>query len=271
MKDIEAALKGLDANYNSKFGPYPVIFFNVLSESRRDQLQNLTKAVIHWVDISRHYPPTLPDLPVFKDLTPTSFTLGEGCASVVWWLEYLHMIRFRLVSQWHEEIFTHFDYIAQMDIDAAIESAGVDVFSQIDSHNKTFGYYSCSPDLVTCIRGLYEETLHYTQENRIDWKDKATAIMPNAYWAPFFVFRTEWFRTNPAFLHYIDFIDSTGNIYKRRWGEQTVLVLALSLSLPYEQIFFTGGLRLMHYLQPWPPARKCTGTKAAPSCCDIST
>jgi hypothetical protein len=58
-----------------------------------------------------------------------------------------------------------------------------------------------------------------------------------------------------------------GYIYTRRWGEQTVLPLALSLSLDPDQIFFTGGVALHHYAKPWKPSPQCHRASWSPNCC----
>jgi hypothetical protein len=47
-------------------------------------------------------------------------------------------------------------------------------------------------------------------KHNITWTNKWLAVSPNAFWAPWYIWRTEWFRTNADFRQYVEWVDNTG-------------------------------------------------------------
>jgi hypothetical protein len=269
------SLKNLQDNYNSKYGPYPVIIFHSLPQSAREQIEKASNAVIHWVDVGDIFPKrTFPDLPIFKGMNYSEdLKLGQDCAHgrIKWQMGYFNMIRFRSVLLWREPILRFFDYIIQIDSDIDIKRADVDVFEQIHSLNRTFGYYSCVTD-GSCTNGLYDASKSYAREAGIEWKHLDKIADPVAYYGNFLIFKTSFFVDNKPLLDYFDAMDNLGGIFFHRWAEQVMIPIALAMHLEYDQLYWIGSkhVELYHYAQPYNPApqKKCPGVKAEPDCCE---
>jgi len=273
---ITKSLKNLEKNFNQKYGPYPVIIFHAISQEDQETISKVSNAVIHWVDVRDLFPKDkFPDLPVFSEMKYSeSLKLGQDCAHgrYKWNMGYLNMIRFRSVLLWREPILQFFDYIIQIDSDVDIIEANKDLFNEIESLNRVFGYYSCVSD-PSCTKGLYDKTNEYVNSRGIKWKHREKIQDPVAYYGNFLIFKTNWFLENQPLLDYFDYIDNLGGIYFYRWAEQVMLPIILAMHLEFEKVYWIGDskLKLHHYGVQYPqPQRNCPDMPKgyiAPNCC----
>jgi hypothetical protein len=278
LGDIKRSLYNLEKNYNSKFGPYPIIIFHSLHPSRKfcqEIASVVKKSHIYFIDVRPLFTKDIfPDIePFFNQTYTDNLRLGWDCSGgrLRWGLGYFNMIRFRTVLLWREPILQYFDYVVQIDSDIDILRADIDVFAQMKKLNRVFGYYSCVEDWG-CTNGLYEISFQYAERKNVTWKHKDKIRDPIAYYGNFLIFKTSWFLNNRNLLDYFDFIDSTRGIYVHRWAEQVILPIALAMYLDYDQIYWIGAkyLVLNHYNAPYypKPQKRCPNVSAEPDCCE---
>jgi len=204
---------------------------------------------IRFVNVSEHFPQTLPHHLIDTHVDMSLFEKGTDCAPGNHWaLNYLHMGRFWSVKLWNETILQDYDLVWRLDADATVdEPIKKNFLRDMWSKDKKFAYLCRTSDPPECASGIKAATEAFAQQRNMRFKHKNLVQEDTTYWGGFGVYGTDFFCKNQDWLDYVIYLDSLGGFYNHRWGEQNVFPTSLSLFLPFNQLYLVQDDQIVIY------------------------
>lgn len=260
LSEVFSNLEIMSANYFKLF-QYTVIIFYSWGDQAETNKQSFTKSFpwldIRFVDVSRHFPPGLPQHLIDNKVDMSLYEQGSDCAPGNHWkLNYLHMGRFWSTKLWFEPILKEFDLIWRLDADATVDEpihpGSFNFLREMWSKKKQFAYWCRFGDTAECDDGVLEAAETFAKKKGLEFKHKNKISENTGYWGGFGVYGTKFFCHNKDWLEYVDYLDSLGGHYNHRWGEQNVFPWSLSLFLEFDELYWVRNhnIKIFHDHEP---------------------
>ena len=157
-------------------------------------------------------------------------------------LGYRHMCSFWFVDFW--KFVKEYDYLIRIDEDCFIDFDINIIFNQLNKYIIVAGNYSSDADFVTI--GLNEFTLNFinnTPEFNFKKYDKKN---PGGPYSNLFGISLCSIRDNNILQKYINEIDKSNYIYKRRWGDLPLWGEIIYYILGEETMLITNEIKYFH-------------------------
>jgi len=213
-------------NFN-KEAKYPVVIFH--DDLNAEAVKSLADVLkqdlgyipdnVEFVRLRFETPPSVSTDPHLYDPPLTQFRLG-----------YRHMCRFFGGLVFNHPALSEYRYCWRLDSDSFILSTvTVDPFEHMRNNNFKYAFIDRldRDEAFACV-GIWEATQKYMQDN----KDILGHIVPSwnmeVYYTNFEIYDMDFFR-GEKYQSYFNYLDSTGNIYYRRWGDHCIRYLGLSM------------------------------------------
>lgn len=169
------------------------------------------------------------------------------CANRYWHDAYLHMNTFRLFAIHKHPVLNSYKYMMLLDTDTYIRKPfPFDPFQKMQDDNLVFAFHECTFEVaLDCLAGLGRATWDYLLAKGYN----ATALpghfrdidIRTAYAGNFNVRDLTFFRSQ-GYNDFMQHIDRYGGIYRHRWADQNVWVLALAMLVERERVQFWRAL-----------------------------
>ena len=248
---INRSLSLLEINLLSKTKNYDVIIFH---ENNLGDLKNKINTNIELIfhEISIATPNYSDDI---KSIIPEFFphpTHGNG--PIAWGhpgftMGYRNMCRF-FSGEFHKiKILKKYKYYLRLDTDSYILSPlNYDIFEYANNVNLIYGY--CDPaiqiDNPKVVEGLKDFTKNYIYSNNTQTYFDINLIPEGKmFYTNFELGLVEWF-TNSEYIKYYKEIDSSGNIYIKRWGDAPIKYLGVTLFCDPSRVIPIRGFTYQH-------------------------
>ena len=162
---------------------------------------------------------------------------------------YRNMCRF-FSGEFHTmEILKKYKYYLRLDTDSYILTPlNYDIFNYANNVDLIYGY--CEPsvqiDNPKVVEELKEFTKNYIETNNIQtYYDINSIPEGKMFYTNFELGKVEWFITS-EYLKYYKEIDSSGNIYIKRWGDAPIKYLGVTLFCDPNRVIPIRGFTYQH-------------------------
>jgi hypothetical protein len=241
------SLRLLFQNYNSKYN-YPVIVFHddislVLQANIRMALFAAlgTMPSVKFVHVEFTIPPHVSSDPALYDPPLTRHRLG-----------YRHMCRFFSGEVYKHPELSKYRWYMRLDSDSFIHSGvNYDIFERMEEKKFKYGYMSqYDVDSLETSRGFCETAFEYFSRSPeaterlnnklVDGKWDLSVFYSN------FVLADLDFMRGTEYQSFYEYIDATGNIYYRRWGDHDVQWFGINAMVPESEIWCVKDIAYQH-------------------------
>ena len=233
-KCLKLSLQSLYKYYNNKHN-YPVYIYyfdDIYNEDYIKDIHDNISKNIHFQQIDYGIPDFINDKELFMNRTNNyakHFTKER--------IGYLHMIHFFVNSYYYPKTHMHlYDYCFHFDDETLwTKDIEIDFFEELNKHNRLIGsfntYYYPAQGANQNVRDTTEELFefcnYYIKKYNISKKNtkafKAFESKDNFYKDYFLITDSQIYNTNffklPEWKQWITEINSSGMIYKARWGD----------------------------------------------------
>lgn len=242
VSDLKRSLSLLDVNFNDRFS-YPVIVFHEdFNESLMGKIRKATRSNLQFEKIKFEIPDFLnkEEIPEYIYVDGFEFPMG-----------YRHMCRFMSSLIFQHPALKDYDYLWRLDTDSfLLDKIDYDVFRFMEEHNYTYGYIHIIKDEPEAVRGLWETTKKYIEDNSIKptflHKFTQNGIWDRSYYYTNFEISKIDFWRSDEFMNYFNYLDKAGGIYKYRWGDHVIHLLAISMFVPESQVHKFSDIAYQH-------------------------
>jgi alpha 1,2-mannosyltransferase len=223
---LRHSLKFLFENFN-KEAKYPVVIFH--DDLNAEAVKSLADATkqdlgyipdnIEFVALQFETPASVSTDPHWYDPPLTQFRLG-----------YRHMCRFFGGLIFNHPALSGYKYCWRLDSDSFILSSVTnDPFKQMESAGYKYAFLDrVDYDEAFACRGLWDTTKDFMNANKGILKNEVKSWNMEVYYTNFEIYDMDFFR-GAEYQSYFKYLDSTNNIYYRRWGDHCIRFLGLSM------------------------------------------
>ena len=156
---------------------------------------------------------------------------------------YRHMCSFWFVDFW--KYVEEYDYLLRIDEDCFIFSNIDYIFSQLSIYFLVSGVYQSDLDFVTV--GLNKFTLDFINKNSDNYEfKKKEETPPGGPYTNLFGISLIELRKNNMLFKYIEEIELSDMIYKRRWGDLPLWGDAIAYIIGNDKLYFDKNLKYYH-------------------------
>jgi hypothetical protein len=242
IADLARSLSHLDTNFNDRF-KYPVIIFHEdFSQSLMESLRKNTHSNLQFEEIRFQIPGFLnkEDIPEFIYVDGFEFSIG-----------YRHMCHFFSGVVYGHPSLGNYDYLWRLDTDSFImDRIDYDIFQFMEDKKYIYGYIHIMKDEPDAVKGLWETTKKYIKDNNIEpsflKKFQQNGEWDRSYFYTNFEISKKHFWLSNEFMNYFNYLDKSGGIYKYRWGDAVIHLLAISMFLQENQIHKFSDIAYQH-------------------------
>jgi len=157
------------------------------------------------------------------------------------------MCRFHAKTVYDQPILARLKYIWRLDDDSYIlQPIRYDVFRLMSDRHIKYGFASLAQERAHCITGLWPAVTEYMRQRSIkpkswfSWFSRRYVFYNNFEISDLSVWRS------PEYRDYIDYIDRTGGIYYRRWGDAPIKTIAVTLFLSKNHVYQFKDISYRH-------------------------
>jgi hypothetical protein len=242
IADLKRSLSLLDANFNDQFD-YPVfIFHEDFNKRLMEDIRKATRSNVKFEKVEFEIPDFLNkmEIPEFVYVDEFEFPIG-----------YRHMCRFFSGLIFQHSALKDYDWYWRLDTDSfLLDKVNYDVFQFMQEHNYMYGYIQILKDEPDAVKGLWDITKKYIEDNNIEptFLHKFT---PNGSWdrsyyyTNFEISNLNFWRSD-EFMNYFNYLDMSGGIYKHRWGDHVIHLLAIAMFMPEDKVYRFSDISYQH-------------------------
>lgn len=232
---FEKSIESLKNNFLTN-NPYPVMVFH---EDIEDSYFEKFDIDMRPVKIHFKIPSFLEasEIPEFISVpgVPFPFTVG-----------YRHMCRFFSGDMYFQEVLKDTDYYLRLDNDSFIlEPVKYDIFKFMENRDLIYGYNCVNVDNPLVVDGLWEISEQYSKKTKVMKKPFADIKHPHIYYTNFEIGKFNWF-LQKEYLNYYNFIDKSGGIYHKRWGDAAIKYLGIEMFLEDSKKHCFSDIKYFH-------------------------
>lgn len=240
---LRHSLRFLFENFNRE-AKYPVVIFH--DDLNVEAVKSLAVALkqdlgyipdnIQFVGLQFVIPTSVSTDPQLYDPPLTQFRLG-----------YRHMCRFFGGLIFNHPALSQYKYCWRLDSDSFILSSVInDPFKQMEKTESKYAFIDrVDYDEAFACRGLWDATKDFMDANKNILKNEVTSWNLEVYYTNFEIYDMDFFR-GEAYQSYFNYIDSTNNIYYRRWGDHCIRFLGLSMFADPSEIWCVKDFCYQH-------------------------
>jgi hypothetical protein len=234
-------------NFNSEY-KYPVVVFH--DDIQRTTLAQLLGALnqslgfvpnIKFEILKFELPPHISADPSLYNPPLTQFGMG-----------YRHMCRLHSGELYKHPSLLQYDWYWRLDSDSFILSEiKHDVFDHMVEKGYEYAYVSeYEKDEEFVVSGLWDTTKKFMKENNVTPVSLANKLKQNEwaldmFYTNFEIAKFSFFRSK-EYMSYYNYLDQTGNIYYRRWGDAPIHWLGVHMFLPDANIWCIKNITYQH-------------------------
>jgi len=228
---INRLLKSLDllkTNFLDEY-PYPVVFgYETLSQHVVDTIKSKLTTPVYFLRVNF----TLPNYSSsIREKIPERFK-GHWDENAFFSLGYRHMCRFFAGDMFNYDFFSNVQYFMRADCDSYfIDKINQDPFACMAENTLIYGTTGEEEDMDYVIEGL-PNTCKDFLKNKYNTEAKYNGM----YSTHFEIIDFQWFK-NGIYKEFFNFIDNTGNIYIKRWGDAPIRYQGVKSLVPADKIF----------------------------------
>lgn len=223
---LRHSLRFLFENFN-KEAKYPVRIFH--DDLNPDAIKSLAASLkqdlgyipedVEFVGLRFETPASVSTDPQLYDPPLTQFRLG-----------YRHMCRFFGGLVFNHPALSEYKYCWRLDSDSFILSPVInDPFKYMEREGSKYAYLDrVDYDEAFACRGLWDATKDFMNANKGILKNEVESWNMEVYYTNFEIYDMDFFRSE-EYQSYFKYLDSTNNIYYRRWGDHCIRFLGLSM------------------------------------------
>jgi len=214
----------------------------VFCEPSFDELKSKVKTKLNLIYQTIEF--DIPNYPQeIKDQIPEFFphpTHGNG--PVAWGhpgfsIGYRHMCRFFSGQMYEFDIIQKYDYYLRLDTDSYITTRiPYDIFELAEKNETYYGFIKIENDNPKVIEDLWE-TVNKKYPNNLP-----EGLM---FYTNFELGKVSWFLTS-GYMDFYNYLDKTGGIYTKRWGDAPIKFLGISILMDQKNISQIGGFIYNH-------------------------
>lgn len=240
---LRHSLTFLYKNFNQT-AEYPVLIFHddLNEQAIRSLAQEIQKDLgyipkdVQFIAIKFETPASVSTDPNLYQPPLTQFRMG-----------YRHMCRFFGGNVFNHPALKDYRYCWRLDSDSFILSPVVtDPFKHMETMGFKYAFLDrIDHDEAFACRGLWETTQDYMKINADILKNDVPAWNMEVYYTNFEIYDMDFFR-GEAYQSYFNYIDSTNNIYYRRWGDHCIRFLGLSMFADPSEIWCVKDFCYQH-------------------------
>lgn len=242
INELKRSLSLLDMNFNDEF-KYPVIIFH--EDFDEKLMANIRKSTHSDLNFEKILFET-PDFLKKEEIPEIIFVDGFGFS-----MGYRHMCRFFSGTIFHHPALKDYNYYWRLDTDSfLLDKINYDIFKFMQERDLEYGYIHINKDEPDAIKGLWDATKKYIEDNNIKPKF-LHKFTPNGNWdrsyfyTNFEISKLDFWRSD-EFMNYFNYLDKAGGIYKYRWGDAPIHLLAISMFVPDNQVHKFSDIAYQH-------------------------
>lgn len=242
INDLKRSLSLLDINFNDEF-KYPVIIFHEdFDEKLSKNIRESTRSDLKFEKIKFEIPDFLKNenIPEYIYVDGSEFSIG-----------YRNMCRFFSGTIFFHPALKDYNYYWRLDTDSfLLDKINYDIFKFMQERDLEYGYIHIIKDEPDAVKGLWDTTKKYIEDNNIKPKF-LPKFTPNGdwdrsyYYTNFEISKLDFWRSE-EFMNYFKYIDRSGGIYKYRWGDHVIHLLAVSIFLPENKVHKFSDIAYQH-------------------------
>lgn len=241
IAELKLSLSLLDVNFNDKF-KYPVIIFHEdINENLMKKIREATRSKVQFEKVIFEIPDFLN-----KEEIPELVYVDGDCFSI----GYRHMCRFFSGIIFHHPALKEYDYYWRLDTDSfLLDKINYDLFQFMQERDLEYGYIDIFKD-EPASKGLWDTTKKYIEDNNINPKF-LHKFMSNGVWdrsyyyTNFEISKLDFWRSD-EFISFFNYLDRLGGIYKYRWGDHVIHLLAVSMFICEDHVHKFSDIPYQH-------------------------
>lgn len=241
IAELKLSLSLLDVNFNDKF-KYPVIIFHEdINENLMKKIREATRSKVQFEKVRFEIPDFLN-----KEKIPEFIYVDGDCFSI----GYRHMCRFFSGIIFQHPALKEYDYYWRLDTDSfLLDKINYDVFQFMQERDLEYGYIDIFKD-EPASKGLWDTTKKYIEDNNIKPKF-LHKFMSNGVWdrsyyyTNFEISKLDFWRSD-EFISFFNYLDRSGGIYKYRWGDHVIHLLAVSMFVSEDHVHKFSDIAYQH-------------------------
>ena len=246
---LERSLALLEENFLGRF-PYPVILFH---EKMGKTLDNTKARLRQQVPSHRlHFREVIG----FTEI-PAYLNASEVLAGTRYSLGYRFMCRFWAHGVFQQPAMKKLTYYWRLDTDLFLmKPVTLDPFLYMAQHRLDYFFGATSSETPSVVVGLWGAVLRYMKLHDLDnqrlrdYMSIYGGYNMLIFWNNFEVSRTDLWRSE-AYRSYFEYLDRTGGVMLRRWGDAPIRTLALAALFPQARLEQWHGLCYFHGSVKW--------------------
>tara|TARA_Y100000296_G_C5156750_1_gene249520 strand:- start:580 stop:1404 length:825 start_codon:yes stop_codon:yes gene_type:complete len=252
-KDVDEFIKSIHSleNYFLNNNPCDILCYHEIDlQPYINKIKKEIKTKLNFFEIEF----SLPDF--YKNFNIPEFfphpTHGNG--PLAWGhpgfgMGYRHMCRFFCGEFYKMPQLDDYKYYMRMDTDSFILGpVNYNVFKYMETNNKNYGYIptAIQRDNPKVIEDLWNMSLVWYEKNsNICIRSPEDITEGLMYYTNFEIGNINWFK-NSMYKDYYSFLDQSGGIFTKRWGDAPMRFLALSMLMSDEQKYPICNIPYQH-------------------------
>ena len=242
ITDLKRSLSLLDRHFNDSF-KYPVIIFHEdFGERLMDNIRKCTSSNLKYEKVNFEIPSFLDSTEIPEHINVNGYKFPIG---------YRHMCRFMSELIFQHPAVQQYRYLWRLDTDSfLLDTIKYDIFKAMEQNDYIYGYLHIIKDEPGAVIGLWEATKKYIEENKINptylWNFMSGDEWDRSYYYSNFEISRIDFWTSGEALKFFNYIDSTGGIYKYRWGDHVLHLLTLSMFVAENRVHKFADIAYQH-------------------------
>lgn len=212
IRRLYNSLECLQKNFLDEY-PYPVVIGHEgISQTVIDNIKHYIKSEVYLYNVNLKMPDYTQEI---LNQIPERFK-GHWDENAFFSIGYRHMCRFFSGEIYKDPFFEKVKYLLRLDCDSYFTNkVTYDIFKRMEETKSVYGTVGEDTDMDYVVEGFGDVCMSY-------FKDSYNFSKPTTMFQTHFdLTDVQWIK-NSDYMDFYDFIDSTGNIYIKRWGDAII-------------------------------------------------
>jgi len=237
LQRLKSSLQCLHENFLKKY-PYPVVFGHEnLDEDTKNSIREYAPKNHYFYNINFEIPNYSDDI---RNKIPERFK-GHWDENAFFSMGYRHMCRLFSGDIYKHDFFSNVKYLLRIDCDSYFTgNVSYDIFEEMHKSKAYYGTVGEEKDMDYVVEGLADASKDF-------FKEKYRSDIPynGMFQTHFDLVDVEWIKAS-QYMDFYNFIEKTGNIYIKRWGDAPIKYQGMRNILDPKQIKIFSDLPYRH-------------------------